>query len=145
MSLAVVLAYAESMIGVPYKWGGDNPIEGFDCGGLVQEILRAAGEWPNGLDRSAQGIYDYLVDRATPDSSLPGTILFYGKSVREISHVAFQVSHYQIMEAGGGDSTTLLPKDAAAKNAFVRVRHISHRSGEIVARLRPRYAGIGLL
>lgn len=36
---------AKSFIGIPYKWGGDSPNEGFDCSGLTMTVYQL-----NGLD-----------------------------------------------------------------------------------------------
>ena len=37
------LGFARSMMGVPYKWGGETPEGGFDCSGLVQWAYAKAG------------------------------------------------------------------------------------------------------
>lgn len=38
-----VVRTAQSMIGKPYRYGGDSPSRGFDCSGLVQYSHRVAG------------------------------------------------------------------------------------------------------
>jgi cell wall-associated NlpC family hydrolase len=35
-----VVQTAESWIGTPYVWGGDNPDDGFDCSGLVRFVFQ---------------------------------------------------------------------------------------------------------
>jgi cell wall-associated NlpC family hydrolase len=40
---AAALWVWERLLGQPYLWTGDNPLEGFDCSGLVIEGLRAVG------------------------------------------------------------------------------------------------------
>lgn len=50
------VAVAESFIGVPYLWGGCTPL-GFDCSGLVQISLLAAGKpVPRDTDQQAAAI-----------------------------------------------------------------------------------------
>ena len=31
------------LLGTPYRWGGDDPILGFDCSGFIVEILKSVG------------------------------------------------------------------------------------------------------
>lgn len=134
--------YAMSLIGTPYRWGGENPVRGFDCSGLVQEILRSAGIDPPG-DQTAQKLYDHFELMATSGVYAAGALAFYGKSVREITHVAFMIDQYRIVEAGGGGHLTLTHDDAGAANAFVRMRLVGYRK-DLVATLKPNYSKIGV-
>jgi cell wall-associated NlpC family hydrolase len=56
----LLIQYAMSFIGVPYRWGGSNPITGFDCSGLVQEILKSVYMDPPG-DQTAEALYQYFL------------------------------------------------------------------------------------
>ncbi len=40
--LAVVRT-AQALVGVPYRWGGSSPQQGFDCSGLVWWVMRHNG------------------------------------------------------------------------------------------------------
>jgi cell wall-associated NlpC family hydrolase len=130
-------------IGTPYKWGGSNPVEGFDCSGFVQWLLKSVGINPP-ADQTAQALYDHFVKTGSENSDQPGTLVFFGKSVNEITHVAMLLDAYRYIEAGGGGKLTLTREDAAACSACVRVRHVSSHQ-DIVAKVRPRYATIGVL
>ena len=123
MLIREIVSYAKSFIGTPYKWGGDNPIEGFDCSGFVLETLRAFGLFSS-ADCTAQGIYDTLMERNGSSSLMMGAILFFGADEKSINHVAICLNDKFMLEAGGGDSSTITREDAAKKNAFVRVRPI---------------------
>ena len=139
--LEAVLAYASSFLHTPYKWGGNNALTGIDCSGFICEILRAGGLLKNSEDMTAQDMYSIF---SKPGRGLacvqghPGCLVFYGKSLTEISHVALCLTPTRIIEAGGGDSKTKTLDDAKARGAFVRVRRIDYR-GDFLAIVRPTY------
>lgn len=135
--LEMLKATALSFLGKPYVWGGDDPINGFDCSGLVQEILASVGMDPKG-DQTAQGIYDIFNPIGTPLERGLGALAFYGKSIKEITHIAMLLDEEHIIEAGGGGSKTLTAQDAIRQNAFVRIRRVDNRS-DLVAIVMPPY------
>ena len=136
--LALLLRYAESLYGVPYIYGGNNPVEGFDCSGLVCEILRAGGMIGK-QDYNSQMLFDaFQADWTKVNRPVRGTILFFGKGEREISHCAFGLGCGLMVECGGGDSSTITREAAAKKGAFVRPRPVTWRKDLITMRL-PAY------
>jgi cell wall-associated NlpC family hydrolase len=140
MSKQVILNYVYSFLGTPYRWGGDDPIVGIDCSGLVIEVLKAAGVFRKPYDNTAQGLFRDLSLAGAQLTKQPEELClaFYGKSDKEINHVGICVSPTQIIEAGGGGSKVIDIKTAADANAYVRVRPIDHRS-DIVGILKPIY------
>lgn len=131
-----LIQYAMSFLGTPYRWGGES-FDGWDCSGLVQEILRSVGCDPAG-DQTAHALFSYFRDNGfTMDMPRPGALVFYGSSTR-ITHVAFAIDGFRVIEAGGGDSTTRTRSDAAEQRAFVRMRPYNHRS-DMVEILMPDY------
>lgn len=138
-----LVQYALKFVGQPYKYGGDDPIVGWDCSGLVQEILASAGIDPQG-DQTAQALYDHFSNKSTHGVYGPGVLAFFGQSVRSITHVAFCIDQYRMVEAGGGGSKTITLADAAAQNAYVRIRLIKSRR-DLVATLKPSYSTIGVI
>jgi len=133
----VLQAYMLRLVGTPYRWGGDDPILGFDCSGIAQELLASVGADPPG-DQSALALYQYFKNSNLGDIRGCGALVFYGKSLTEISHVAMMLDSVHIVEAGGGGSTTTTLEAAAKQNAFVRIRRIDHRK-DLLAVLMPRY------
>ena len=135
--MKLLIEYAKSFIGKPYIWGAEGPT-GFDCSGLVQEILRSVGEDPAG-DQTAQALYDHFFDTATklpePES---GALVFYGKSHKAISHIAFGIDNFRVVEAGGGGHGCINVDAANRINAMVRIRPYNHRK-DIVCILLPEY------
>lgn len=140
--MELLKAYALSFVGLAYRWGGDDPIDGFDCSGLVQEILASVGLDPKG-DQTAQGLYDHFAPISEHGVLQLGTLLFFGKSTREITHVAFALDQYRMLEAGAGGSKTLTRQDAITQNAYARIRPIDNRL-DLVAALRPPYKTLKL-
>lgn len=137
-----LIAYAMQFVGVPYKWGGASPMEGLDCSGLVQEILRFSGEDPPG-DQTAQGLYDWF---SAPGRGAfvygPGALAFYGESVLKITHVGFCLDQYRMIEAAGGGSRTTDREAAIRDKAFVRGALIKSRK-DFLCVIKPNYLQIG--
>lgn len=89
---AVVNAAAEHL-GVPYKWGGTDPVHGFDCSGLVQDAYRAVGvELPKWSRHQAT----MGVEVSSIEQALPGDILTFGDPV---NHVALYVGDGRMLHA----------------------------------------------
>lgn len=137
MPQVVLYDYAMKLVGLPYRWGGDDPINGFDCSGLVQELLQSCGVYPAKRDTNAAGLWQFF---DVPVTTAPnfGTLAFFGAAINAIHHVGFCLNETQMLEAGGGGSTTLTAKDAADKNAYVRVRPIRFRK-DLVGLKHPTY------
>src|SRR5271154_3434773 len=65
---------AMSLVGVPYRWGGNTPEAGFDCSGLVRYVVdRAASvNLPRTTaDMSSRG------ESIEPDEIAPGDLVFF--------------------------------------------------------------------
>lgn len=131
-----LIGYALLFVGTPYIWGGDDPT-GFDCSGFVQELLASVGIDPAG-DQSSNGLYRHFKkDGFQLDFPLPGSLCFYG-SENKITHVAFSIDNFRVVEAAGGNANTKTLEDAARQNAYVRVRPYDRRS-DLIAIILPHY------
>jgi cell wall-associated NlpC family hydrolase len=120
-----VVSYVLKFIGQPYEWGGDGrKWKGFDCSGLLCEVLMSAGLLPAKSDLNAQAIYDHFKGRAGNEVHWHGNIIFFGKSLTEITHIGLTINEYQYVEAGGGDHTNVA--------GMVRIRPRWYRS-DVVA------------
>jgi len=139
----------------PYSWAGDDPILGFDCSGVTQEILWTTGELNpkdktlpgelNPKDKTAQGLFDWyhVNSRGEWNSWSLGALVWYGKSVTKITHVAICIDQYRCLTASGGGPHVKTREDAAKYNAFTKIRLIDYRSDR-VAIIKPRYSKIGM-
>lgn len=133
----IIYDYALSFLGVPYKIGGRNRLEGLDCSQLCIEILIASGLLPHGFDTTAQGLYlKYESSGELVTSPQFGDLAFFGKASDHISHIGFCLDEVTMLEAGGGDNTTHSLADAIEKSACVRMRPIHFRK-DFFCILRP--------
>lgn len=131
-----ILEYAMQWVGKPYKWGGSGP-DGFDCSGFVLELLMSIGIAPP-YDTTSQGLYNYYNVRGDIQNPTAGCLLFYGRSVNQITHVGMAIDSHRIIEAAGGGSKTKTVDDAIRDKAFVRIRPIYERDDFLVA-IMPNY------
>lgn len=130
-----VTDYLKTFIGRPYIWGGDGTgvkYGGFDCSGLVLEGLWAFGLY-DGPDVTAQGLYNRLKDSwlpVDPTEASEGDLLFFGSSVKKITHVAMSLGGGLMIEAGGGGRTSTTGSNS---RGFVRIRPLSIRKNVVGA------------
>ena len=120
IDLAVKVAW--SFHGTFYIWGGDDP-SGFDCSGLVVEILKSVGILHGKDDYTAQGLYNKFKNN---ESNFPqtGYLVFWGRDTNHITHVEFCITEWHTIGASGGGSKTKTEQDAIDQNAYVKVRPI---------------------
>ncbi len=104
---ARALALARSQIGTPYRWGGSEPGQGFDCSGLTQWAFAAAGYQ---LPRTAQQQF-YATQRVSHADLQPGDLVFFAGDPSQPDQWITHVGVY----AGGGRMI-----DAPAPGAVVR-------------------------
>jgi murein DD-endopeptidase len=88
-------AFATEFIGIPYRYGGDRPRQGFDCSGLVQYSYHLAGL------RVPRSTYtQYQATRWIPRRRVrPGDLLFFNQEGRRFSHVGIYIGHNRFVHA----------------------------------------------
>jgi cell wall-associated NlpC family hydrolase len=103
--LSGVLEKAETMIGIPYLWGGNTPEEGLDCSGFVRYVYeKAAGIL---LPRLSAQIS--RKGSAIAQSDLhPGDLVFFNTPRGEATHVGIYIGEHRFIHA---------PK----RGAFIRI------------------------
>src|SRR5690606_33498842 len=79
---ATITGIATDMIGVPYRYGGTSPAEGFDCSGLVFYSYSGAG-----LSVPRNSVELFKAARKIPlDAAREGDLVFF-QDQRKLSHV----------------------------------------------------------
>jgi len=91
---------AETQLGVPYKWGAEQPGKGFDCAGLTQWAYKMAGVK---LPRTAEEQFRYLESRRVPPTQAEeGDLVFSSGTsggLMDPSHVGLMISHSKLIQA----------------------------------------------
>ena len=118
-------------VGRPYRWGGDDPINGFDCSGFVIECLQSVGVLPDG-DWTAQGLYNRFKANPRTGNFELGDLVFFSKNVESITHVEIMLNGELAVGASGGGSATISSDVAAKQNAYIKIRPILRRK-DVVA------------
>ena len=89
----VKLAYKQ--LGIPYKYGGSNPKEGFDCSGLINYLYKNGAGIVIPRTAAQQRDYSHLVHYANLQ---PGDLLFF-KTGSKTNHVALYIGHREFIHA----------------------------------------------
>ncbi len=123
-SLAV--GYARAFLGTPYRWGGDDPMSGFDCSGFVVEILQGVGILSLGRDYTAHDLMT-IFKPAVVASGYAGCLAFWTDKQGRATHVMLMIDAEHVIGAAGGGSATVSVVDAIRENAYIKLRPLSYR------------------
>jgi len=130
--IAVKIAWA--FYGIPYRWGGDDPMAGFDCSGMIVEILKSVGLLPYHGDWTADGLFRKFREKWV-SGPYAGCLVFWGDERKH--HIELCINPSLSIGAGGGRSTTTSLDSAIRYNAFIRVRPFRGRSGSPLSFVDP--------
>lgn len=95
-SPAELTDYAQSLLGVPYKYGGNSPDSGFDCSGFVTHVYRHTSGIE--LPRSSNEIsrHGQIISR---DELRLGDLVFFNTLHRKFSHVGIYLGDSSFIHA----------------------------------------------
>ena len=131
--LEIFIATAMNLLGTPYIYGGNSPLVGLDCSGLVMECLRSVGCAPKN-DSSAQMLFDHFNEGARQcHRPTRGDLIFFGRSITEVSHIGIALDAKHMVESGGGDRRCKTVQIATKMDARVRIRPIDNRRDYLTA------------
>lgn len=104
-----IVQLALSMVGVPYRYGGADPGEGFDCSGLVHYTYTSNGQ---AVPRSSQSQYD-AARKISLEDAAEGDLLFF-RDQEKLSHVAIYLGDRRFVHApSSGKSVSVASVDEA--------------------------------
>jgi hypothetical protein len=92
-----ILQTADSLIGVPYRWGGESVEEGFDCSGFTMTVYRL-----NGLDLPRSSRSQWTAGMPVSRANLQkGNLVFFRTTSSRISHVGIYDENGRFIHAPG--------------------------------------------
>jgi cell wall-associated NlpC family hydrolase len=103
---AAIAELALSMVGVPYRFGGADPEEGFDCSGLVHFTYRSHGQ---PVPRTARAQFEASRRIALADAAQADLVYFSDEE--GLSHVGIYLGNGRFVHApssGGAVRVDLL-------------------------------------
>jgi cell wall-associated NlpC family hydrolase len=100
-----VLMRAISLVGTPYRWGGNTPDAGFDCSGLVNYVYRDVLSL--NLPRTSQALAEFQGARIKPERLAPGDLVFFGNG-GAVNHVGIYVGEGRFVHAPTSGGTVRL-------------------------------------
>ena len=134
-AVALATHTALAFQGLPYIWGGDDPVQGFDCSGFCIEILKSVGLLPRAGDWTASGLWEHFASIhncvISQTDIVEGCLVFwhgrYKWDKHQIIHVEYALNDTLCIGASGGGSATDSRTDAILGNAYVKIRPYATR------------------
>ncbi|MGO4302470.1 C40 family peptidase [Cupriavidus sp. RAF12] len=96
---------AMSLVGTPYRYGGNTPDSGFDCSGLVRYVVQRAANVNLPRTTEQMGQRGNALDRSDVAS---GDLVFFNTTGRANSHVGIYVGQNRFVHAPATGGTVRL-------------------------------------
>ncbi len=92
---AIAARTAERFVGIPYRWGGENVVDGMDCSGFVRAVYNLCGLSIPRTSRDQYKAGEAVVKEELQD----GDLVFFGSSEDSINHVGIYVGGNKFVHA----------------------------------------------
>ena len=92
---AIAARTAERFVGIPYRWGGENVVDGMDCSGFVRAVYNLCGL---SIPRTSRDQFK-AGDSVAKDDLRDGDLVFFGSSEETINHVGIYVGEGKFIHA----------------------------------------------
>lgn len=116
ISATDILATAQSMMGIPYLWGG-NSTKGNDCSGFTQTVFKKHGMQLPRDARQQVLIGEEIVWLEDFSNIQPGDLVFFGINER-ITHVGISMGGYEFIHQDSRVNIDSFDESASNFNAF---------------------------
>jgi len=117
-----IVRTAERFIGVPYQWGGESSVSGFDCSGLAMVVYQL-----NGLDLPRTSGEQWQAGQPIPSQDLRvGDLVFFAtRGGKKVSHVGIYTGGDTFLHAPGRGNTI---QTASLSSDYFKTRYLGARS-----------------
>lgn len=95
-----IISRAHSFLGLPYRWGGRSPAEGFDCSGLTMAVYDLVGLH---LPRTSLAQFRSGTPVSRDNLEKGDLVFFLGQRRKRISHVGIYTGDGNFIHAPGKD------------------------------------------
>jgi cell wall-associated NlpC family hydrolase len=124
-----LLSYAESLIGVPYKYGSTDPREGFDCSGFITHVFN---HFNINVPRSSIDFTNVKREIPAEQAKAGDIVLFTGtdSTIRDVGHMGIitsnenNVINFIHSTSGKANGVTITPLNTYYMGRFVKVIRI---------------------
>jgi NlpC/P60 family len=114
-----MIQYATTMLGTPYKWGGNTVDSGLDCSGFVREVVQVTtGKL---LPRTAREM-SHQGTKVAYTEMKPGDLVFFNTRRREFSHVGIYLGDGRFMHGASGAKSGKQVRIDSFNSAYYRKR-----------------------
>lgn len=92
---AIAARTAERFVGIPYRWGGENVVDGMDCSGFARAVYNLCGL---NIPRTSREQYR-AGEAVVKDELRDGDLVFFGAAEDKINHVGIYVGNGKFVHA----------------------------------------------
>jgi cell wall-associated NlpC family hydrolase len=117
-----IIKTASRFRGVPYRWGGESTLSGFDCSGLTMVVYEL-----NGLELPRTSADQWRTGYPVEQNELrPGDLVFFAtRGAGRVSHVGIYMGGSSFLHAPGRGRTI---ETASLDSDYFRARYLGARS-----------------
>lgn len=114
-----MIQYATTMLGTPYKWGGNTVDSGLDCSGFVREVVQSTtGKL---LPRTAREMSRQGTQVAYGEMQ-PGDLVFFNTRRQPFSHVGIYLGDGRFMHGASGVKSGKQVRIDSFSSSYYRTR-----------------------